>query len=234
MASLAYTTVASTGLIISDEETLFRRYRRKQPPDLVYEFTRDPGLLHQYYQIREQEFISVLGTYSYSGKETEHDRNGQVLVIRQGNFCIGGVRFNVKSPRKPALLPLEIDDFRIENHFPHLHLHELTYGQLGMFAVLPEFRRMEISREVFKRMFKKAEALNIKTLFCVSPMINSRLYRQDCIALGMETRIHTDIELPVYPTLEEVKLYLLSIELHPIGTKAETVSGVKKHHLEGI
>lgn len=218
------------------EEALARRYNRAKQPDLVFEFTRDPGLLHQYYKIRANEFIDVLGlTSGYPENETEHDRNGQILVARIGNFCVGGVRLVSKTPRNPRLLPMEIDDFRLENYFPDLRHKQISYGQLSNLSLLPEFRNREISREMMKRLFSKADAMNLSMLFAASPKLNSRLYRQNCILMGFQnTKIYWDIELPVYQYLEEIKLYLMSsvIDKSVKTNSSRLVSTARSHSFE--
>lgn len=219
MTPLAYTTVTNNSLIIPhltslEEEALVRRYRRRQQPELVYEFTRDPGLLHQYYRIRADEYKAVYGFNNYPSTETKYDRNGHVIVARVGNFCVGGARIDIKTPRRPRLLPMEIEDFRLENHFTELRYKQVSYGQASGFALLPEFRGGDVSREIVKRGCSKAAALNLSVLFAVCPILNSRLYKQDCKAIGLkDTKIHFDIELPVYPHLKEAKHYLLSIPI---------------------
>src|SRR4051794_21513116 len=112
MASLAYTTVTNNGLVVPPphsfyfdfyEEALARRYSKKRYllDNLTFEFTRDKGLLHQYYRIRANEYNAVLGLTNYPDMETEHDRKGHVMVARIGNFCVGGARINITTPRKP-------------------------------------------------------------------------------------------------------------------------------------
>src|SRR2546425_235825 len=137
MTALAYTTVTNNGLVIpppnsfdfdfDKEETLARRYSRKRYllENLTFEFTRDRGLLHQYYEIRKNEYNAVYSKLfhvdkNYYDGESDHDRSGHIMVVRGGNFCVGGVRININTPRKPQLLPVEIEDFRVEKYFPQL------------------------------------------------------------------------------------------------------------------
>lgn len=179
------------------EERLTTRYSRKAPAPLAFEFTRDPGLLHQYYKIRENEFNNVLGLTNYSGVENEHDKTAHILVIKSGSFCVGGIRLHVKTPRNPKPLPVEIKGFSLEKYFPHLSYKPVSYGQISVLAVLPEFRGAGITRAIFQRVISKAEALNLRYLFGACPPLNARLYRHDFKAMGLtDTTIHYDIELP--------------------------------------
>lgn len=195
------------------EEALELRFggpTRKRHEDLTYEFTRDPGLLHQYYRIRQQIALTTYGVHS--GEESEHDRKGQILIVKHGkNECVGGVRLSFKTPRLPELLPMEINDFRIEKYFPYLGQQQLSYVQASWFTLLPQFHGGEITQKMIERVFSKASAMNAEILFGVAPILNARTYVQHFKALRLkEAKVHYNIELPSYPTLEEVKLYLIS------------------------
>ena len=202
-----------SGIPLSKEDIIASRHYIKQflHDDIVMEFTRDPGLLHQYYRIRDQEFKMALHCDDYDSLENEHDKTGYIAVARIGNFCIGGVRLNIKSPRRPNLLPVEINGFRLEEHFSYLAHKEVTYAQASGFVILPELRSNEICFNLVKRMFARARSLNVHTMFAASPKINSRLYKMECVQLGIvNTVIHYDIKLPVYADTD----YLVSSPVH--------------------
>lgn len=196
-----------------DDMIASRQYIKKfLDKNIIIEFSRDPSLLRQYYRIRDQEFRSVWGVKSFCDSESEYDRLGHIMIVRIGNLCIGGLRLNIKSPRKPKPLPMEIKDFWLENHFPELSRKQMTYAQTSAFALLPEFCDKKVSCEMIRRVIKKAAALNSSMLFGTSPLVNSILYRQTCVLMGLKnTQIREDIVLPPYPYLEEIKLYLISI-----------------------
>jgi len=180
------------------EEALAKRFSRKNifHANLVFEFTRDPALLQQYYQIRAHEYNAVLGLQHYPVVECEHDLYVYILVERQGNFCVGGVRVNIKTPRKPALLPLETGDFRLEKYFPHLQHNQLSYAQVSGLALLSEFRGGAITISMLKRILDKCFASNVSTLFATCPLPNARLYKHDWDMLGFkDSQIYYDIDL---------------------------------------
>jgi len=179
--------------------------------NISFEFTKDPGLLCQYYNIRERELKSVYYAPNFNGAESEYDRNGHVLIARMGNFCIGGARLFISSPRRPTLLPLEINDFRVDKYFPELKQKEMTYGQVSWLSFLPQFDNDANKLRLIQHLFRKASASGVEKLFAVSPIANSMTYKNSCVDLGFfDTKIHFDIETPSYPSLEEVKLYLAS------------------------
>ena len=204
---------------LTKEEIVASRYYIKKflSGDITIEFTRDAGLLHQYYRIRDQEFKAVLQSDDYAQLEDEYDENGYIAVARIGNFCIGGMRLNVKTPRRSLLLPLETNDFRLAHYFPELKYRELIYAQISGFAILQEMRNGSVCHNLTKRLYSKALSLNVHIGFFTAPKANARLYKIDCVSLGIKnTKIHTDIVLPQYNDTD----YLISIPLHEIAGKS--------------
>jgi hypothetical protein len=193
------------------EERLVARYSRKALDPLVFEFTRDEGLLHQYYRMRADAFNGILGYTEPPMAGSEHDRNGHIMVVRAGNFCVGGIRLNIKTPRKPNLLPMEKEDFRLENYFPYLRDKEMSYGQVGYVVLLPEFRYGDVLHAMVKRVFSKALSMNVAVLFATCTMLNMRRYKIDCVTNGWKnTIVHNDIELPACVHVGGIKRYLAS------------------------
>lgn len=207
---------------LEKEEALAKRFNRNSlfQKDLTFEFTREPDFLHQYYKIREVAYNSVWNLTHFSGAENESDRKGHILVVRQGNFCVGGIKLNLKSPRKTDLLPIETGDFRLEKHFPELQRHQMTYGQFSGFALLQEYHGGEITIEIMRRLLGKSYALNIDVLFAACPLLNARLYKQYACTIGFkDIKVHHDIELPLDPTTEGIRLYLASGALKDTPTR---------------
>ena len=168
-------------------------------------------MLHQYYNIREQEFKSVYGAKNFKGEETEFDRDGEILIVRKGNQCVGGARLFISTPRLRKKLPLEINDFSLDKYFPELKQKEMSYGQASGFTLLPEFRGGDVTNMLFRRLYHRAIASNIDIIFAVTTILNARVYRQNCISMGLyDVMIHNDIELPDSPEYESVKCYLVS------------------------
>jgi hypothetical protein len=194
---------------------LARRFGRILPPELTFEFTRDPGLLHQYYRIRAQEYIAVHGLTGFPDTESKYDRNGFIVVARMGNFCIGGARINTTTSSLSRLLPMETDDFRLKRHFSSLEYKQMSYCQVSGLALLSEFHGSTVTREMINRILHKAASLSMNMLFAACPIFNARLYKQSCALLGWENpHIYYDIELPHDPTTEGIKLYLFSVNIN--------------------
>ena len=208
------------------EDALARRYskseKRNRIDELTFEFTKDKGLLHQYYNIREQESEAVYGINNYEGGETEFDRKGDILIVRKGNQCVGGVRLLVSTPRLRRKLPIEVEGIDIYKYFPELKQKEMTYGQISAFTILPEFRDVYITNKLFSRAYQKVISLNTDIIFVTAPILNARLYKQNCASMGLHNvKIHYDIDMPLSPVYEEVKSYLMSaiIDKNMVKTK---------------
>jgi len=195
------------------EDALALRFgrRQKKQEDLVFEFTRDPGLLHQYHLIYEEQFRAVHSARNYRSIEDEHDRRGHVIIARHGNLCIGGARLSVRTPRQPHPLPIEMNDFRLEKHFPELDQKQLRYGQIGRICLLPQFRGGTATRIMMWHLYRKVVALGLDRVFGTATIANARVYRQNCLGMGLkDVKIHQSIELPPYPMCEEIRFYLIS------------------------
>jgi hypothetical protein len=223
---------ADAPLTSHEEEALQRRYSRTPYPELTFEFTRDPGLLHQYYRLRAQEYIAVHGLKDFPATESKHDRTGHIMVARMGNFCVGGARIDVTTPRLSRLLPMEADTFRLKKHFPYLQHKQMSYCQVSGFALLSGFHGSAVTREMIGRVLEKAAALSMHMLFAACPMLNARLYRQSCASNGWkDSQIHYDIELPDDPSTEGIKLYLFSVPLAPLHSQRTLEKTQSQKHL---
>jgi len=204
------------------EEMLEVRFKAKSKfeKELTFEFTHDRGFLHQYYKLRAKELNDVFGLDGYPDQETESDREAQILIVRMGNFCVGGMALHIKTAKKNKPLPMEKHGFLIEHHFPELGYKQQNYAQLSRMAILPEFRRGDVAYHITKRIYKKSIASNIKQIFCVSTLKHDRFYRYECSVLGLQnTKVHEDIALPHYDAEWGTKMYLLSIPIERPETK---------------
>ncbi|MDE3060927.1 MAG: hypothetical protein KGJ06_07940, partial [Pseudomonadota bacterium] len=78
--------------------SLQRRFGRtpRLPEPIVYEFTNDRALLHQYYRIREIMYRKVFNTEKFVGEEDVHDKVSHILIARRGRLVIGGCRLTVR------------------------------------------------------------------------------------------------------------------------------------------
>jgi hypothetical protein len=126
---------------------------------------------------------------------------------------VGGARLNINTPRQRHQLPMEIGNFRIKDHFPQLGTKQMSYGQIGRFCLLPEFRGGANTRMLFWHLYRRAAAVGLDLVFGTAPISNARLYRRTLMAasLGFKPTIHFDIALPSYPMCEDLTFYLISV-----------------------
>ncbi len=180
--------------------------------DLVFEYTRDPDLLRQYYRMYEQRFQLIHSAWQYRhAEEDEHDRRAHILIARRGRQCVGGARLSIKTPSKPDALPVELGDFRVARFFPELEERGLSVCQASRFAVLAEYGGGELIRLLQWHLTRKMIGLGMNMFFATAPMSNARVYRKYCRSLGYRNiRIHLDIEIPRYPMCDNIKFYLIS------------------------
>lgn len=220
----------------NEEEVLLLRHKHKgyEKQKLSIEFTRDPALIHQYYRIYNQECRIVP---EFLEAEQELNRISHILVVRQGKVVVGGGRLFVTSPRKNKELPLELEDFRLADHFPELTERQMTYGEISRLVVLPDFRGEEMLRDIIVNMHRKCVAQGVDVLFAAAPLINVRSYRKISKSIGIkEVGIRTDIEIPPYPGFEEIKDYLFRavIDKNDVDYEQFTSSFVEDPLLESV
>ena len=211
------------------EDALAKRFTNRwtgKQEDIVFEFTKDPGLLHQFHHIYEDQFRSVHNALRYQHSEQdEHDARGHVIIARRGNFCVGGARLSIKTPRQPHLMPIEIDGFRLDHHFPELTQKEMRYAQIGRFCLLPEFRGGNATQILLWHLYRKSVALGMDVVFGTAPILNARVYMQNFSAMGLKTaKMHTNVTLPLYPMCEEIKFHLISLTIEKAVAEETQIS----------
>lgn len=218
--------VGSTMPAVSTVSYMAERYTRKrrtEPSDLVYEFTRDPGYLHQYYLLREKMYIKVWGLTHFEAPEDEYDRNSHIIVVRRGNHVVGGGRLTVSGPRKETLLPLEDENFRLRDLFPELKLEHNKYAEFSRMAIETEFQDGQCTVAMFEQVRRKLIALNVPHLFAMAPLPSVRLYRKACKSIGLNLVARQDIAIPERDGHEGIRMcmYVVPIMDTPIERSAD-------------
>lgn len=193
------------------EEALALRFGRKAPVKhaLVYEFTREPDLLHQYFRVYQSECRMIP---EFLKDEEEYNRKSHILVVRDGNLVVGGARLFIKSPRLQKKFLLELAGFDLNAHFPELDAKQMRYAELSRLVLLPDYRKMNILKEVLFHIGRKCVSMNLDVFFAAAPMTNVRFYKMICNGFGYSNAtVHQGIDIPPDPGFEEVKDYLFSV-----------------------
>ncbi len=182
-----------------------------QSEQIVYEFTKEPSLLRQYFSLYRKE-CRIVNDPKYRAADEDHTRRAHILVARVGNRCIGGCRLSVRSDRERKPLPLETDHFQLANYFPRLKRPGIRYGEISRLVLLPEFRTGRTSLEMWKSLCHKIVELDVDVTFAAAPLINLRAYRKHCTSIGLDATIHRDVVVPPDPGFEHLVDYVLSCE----------------------
>lgn len=215
------TESGSQTFLESMQETLIRRFSRvpKQPEPVVFEFTTDKALLHQYYRLRDQFFGRDLEHSDGSGGADIHDKISEILVARRGNVLIGACRLTIREGDESFLLPMETDDFKLRDVFPNLPLENERHAAISKFAILEEHRQHDILQGLCKIMYDKVIATDTRYIFVRTTRILARNWRMIANSFGADhTQICYNIEAPPIPNFDE-KAYLVMSDLSELCQK---------------
>jgi hypothetical protein len=182
-------------------------YNKQEP--VVYEFTHDRGLLHQYYPLREKLYRKMYNCEEIRADEDVHDKLSYILIARRGNLCLGGVRLTVREGDEMWDLPMETEAFKLREKFPNLPLNRQRHGEISRFAIM-EDTGDDIFHGLCKVMYEKVVSLNIHYLFAKSTYPLARNWRLIANSFGVKTtRICNDIEVPSPQYIQdEMKWYV--------------------------
>lgn len=177
---------------------------------ISFEFTEDPRLLAQYYRIRETCFRQDLGLAEFDGSEDADDIEGQIVIARYGDRCVGGARINGTGPGHSRRLPLESDDFVMGEMLPKLTLHDRAYCQWTRLCLAPDYRTGEILRGLVEAVILLSAALGYRYAFNVACRSRARLYKRLHAVLGYRYEICEQVPVPVENEFRHLE-HLLSI-----------------------
>ena len=146
------------------------------------ELTRSPGLLQQYYALRQQCFREDLGISDFDGSESMRDRLGHILLAHEDGRCIGGVRIS--------------SELEVSNIISDLDLHENACCMWERFVIDPTFRSLKFTRHFIAHLIKTSDTLGFHHGIVLSSLRNARFYKACHTALGVTFEI--DRHLPDY------------------------------------
>lgn len=192
---------------------LAKPYGGNEP--IVYEFTNDRAMLHQYYRLRETMYERIHHIDASEMGEDTFDKIGHVLIARRGRLCLGGCRLVVREADEMWPLPLETSDFKLRNIFPNLPLNKIRHGEISRFAVMEDTGQDEnILYGLCKIMYEKVVDLKIQYLFAKSPKTLARNWRLIANSLGVKTaRICDNIDVPGDSNTADMKFYIVMSDL---------------------
>jgi hypothetical protein len=204
---------------MSDLAMLARRFRSVDnlPTEIAYEFSKDPALLHRYYHLREEMFISTWGLQSPQGQKDVFDDRGEILIARLGKLCIGGGRLTISTPNAPTSLPMEKAGIKLQAMFAALDLQDTTYGELSRMAVDPDYRD-EALPEMMNRLVKRMIAEGAAYMFNLSPVSQARNLRKALGSTGFGVDMKCTVDTPEGANYEGTKMVLSVLDLSKYKT----------------
>ncbi len=200
------------------ESTLARKALRSTriQEKVVFEFSHDAGLVHQYCTMRENMFISVWGLKHFSGEKDRFDDSSHLMVARKGLQVIAGGRLTISTAARRMAMPMEGPDFLLQQVFADFDLASHTYGEFSRLAILPEYRSGSVFPELAKRFISKAVAEGVDFAFNMAPLPLARSYRQTMQVFGLNWKICSDITVPDREEFEGIKMAVSVMDLRSL------------------
>ncbi|MGE0754501.1 MAG: hypothetical protein AB7L92_05010 [Alphaproteobacteria bacterium] len=187
-------------------------YRGQEP--VVYEFTQDRALLHQYYRLREVMYQRMYHAKDLKAEEDLHDKLSHILIARRGNLCLGGCRLTIREGDEMWDLPMETTDFKLRRIFSNLPLLRERHGEISRFAIMEDCGDEDIFRGLCKVMYDKVVDSEIHYLFAKSTLALARNWRLIANSFGVKgTRICNEVTVPENPVHPGLKWYVTASNL---------------------
>lgn len=200
---------------------------------ITFEFSKQESLLKQYYKLREECFRNELGLEAFDGTEDKYDQNGKILIVRDGQTCVGGVRITGCSLFGRSLMPLEQKGLNISEMLPQLSLSLVPYCQWERLVLRPEYRGIDMLRGICKALIRGCASLGYHYAFNVTGIKRARLYKRVHSNLGFDYEIYNKLEMPVENDFSHLE-HLLSIAYIPESEREELVGAGDEQVFSGI
>lgn len=191
----------------------FTREPRHIEEKVTCEFTDDPALLHQYYQLREIMYKRVHNLARFNGQEDIYDKIGHILVARRGRLVIGGLRIVVREADETFNLPMEEYGLSLRNAFFKDSYCQSRHAETSRFAILSDKFEKEIMYNMLRRMLDKLVELQVSYLFVKSTPVMLRNWRKMSIVLGFPVEAPCNVDVPSSPDYPEIKWQIGRVDL---------------------
>lgn len=161
---------------------------------ITFEICRDPRLLDQYYQLRQDCFRRELGLPEFDGSEEERDRQGQILIARIGDRCVGGARIAPGAS--------------VSSQLAELALAPEACCMWERFVIDPVVRTVQLVRDFCAFLIDASRSFGYHYALVLSSLRNARFYRQCHSALGVGFQIHRQVPDCAHGAFEGLEHYL--------------------------
>ena len=146
---------------------------------IEFKISRDPRLLQQYYDLREQCFRAELGLPNFDGSEEDQDLENSILLAIQDGQCIGGARISSTVP--------------LQSQINQLKLNREDCCTWERLAIDPTVRTLQLLRDFCARLIEVSVEKGYQHAMVLSSLRNARFYRQCHSALGVGFKIHRPV-----------------------------------------
>lgn len=178
----------------------------------VYEYTADKDLLDQYYQLREDCYKQEWGLSVFSGVEDEHDKQGHILIVREGDKVIGGGRVVFRYNFSTLKLPMETDTFLLHEMLPEIGVGSKLIGEIGRIAVLPEYRGHKLA-DIGFYLLAKSQLCGCHYLTTVAPVKQAVRYTRIADKFGIKISTMESIPVADHPYYNHIEMRLLICDI---------------------
>ena len=169
--------------------------------------------LSKYRLVRKSVYFERRGwTHDFSLPD-RYDRCSHILVVMDGNQCIGGARLTVKSEIGSMFLPTESECFRFDAIFPHLNLQDTEYAEVSRQVLLREYRGGSTVSLLDRCIVERCKHLGVPVVFADFPLDNAVRTKKAYSKLIRQVTIHKDICIPSSSMYDNCQLYLGVFEL---------------------
>lgn len=200
---------------------------------ITFEFSKCDNMLEQYYWLREECFRKELGLKAFDGAEDIYDQNGKILIVRDGNTCVGGVRITGCSLFSQSLMPLEQKGLNITQMLPQLTLPLAPYCQWERLVLRPEYRGIDMLRGICRALIRGCASLGYHYAFNVTGIKRARLYKRVHSNLGYDYEIYNQLKMPVESNFAHLE-HLLSIAFIPEAEREALVGAGAEEIFAGL
>ena len=182
---------------------------------LIFEISRDPQLLDQYYRLRNIYFKRDLGIRDFDGFEDDGDRHGRILLAHRDGKVIAGARIS-----RSTSLHDQLQEFG-------LRADECCMWE--RFVMHPSARTMDLGRDFCSAMIDVSRNLGYRQAMVLSTLRISRLYRLCHAGLGVEFNIERPAPECAQGAFAHLDHYLSVAHLEPRETARETSRRLPVH-----
>lgn len=174
---------------------LYTELQWLQKNGFLFEFTRDPERLRDYYDLRRRSYLNdkYMKGHFNKGEVDSYDLVSNFILVWYKNACVGGARLTTSTRDTRQILPSEDQAFQYSEQLPFLELANKNYGEIHRLVVAPGYRNLKISSKLLWFLYLKAVEQKLDYLFSPSTHIRSRMHRLLFSQIGTSIKIHSDI-----------------------------------------